>query len=140
MAAPILSRLFPRLFIKTDLDATLLSHDTTVQEAYRSDPLRVRGATARMANEIFTSMVSTRARLDRITLPTYVFHGGDDNLVPSDVSRPLATQSNVTYRLWPELRHETHNETAKDEVLAELADWLDTQLDRLGSAHGGDEK
>jgi alpha-beta hydrolase superfamily lysophospholipase len=137
VAAPILSRVAPRLFVKSDLDATLLSHDVALQEAYRNDPLRVRGATARFGHEIFTTMASTRTRLDRITMPTYVFHGSADDLIPAKFSQPLAAQANVTYRLWPGLRHETHNETTKEQVLAELAEWLDIQLDQLGSAQAG---
>ncbi|MCP5030719.1 MAG: alpha/beta hydrolase [Actinomycetia bacterium] len=130
LIAPILSRVAPRVFVRSDLDAALLSNDLEVQEAYRSDPLRVKGATARLGNEIFTTMASTRARLDAITIPTYVLHGSEDSLVPPEVSRPLADQSNVTYRLWPGLRHECHNEPATPEVLAELAEWLDLELDR----------
>ncbi len=138
LAAPILSKVAPRFFIKSDLDATLLSHDADVQEAYRRDPLRVKGATARLGKEILTTMVSTRARLNAITIPIYVLHGSDDDLVPPEASQPLTEQSNATYRLWPGLRHECHNEAASPEVLGELAEWLDLQLDRLRSPQAPD--
>ena len=74
-------------------------------------------------------------KLRRITLPTYVLHGGDDTLVPPRASRPLAELPNVTYRLWPGLRHECFNEIERFDVLGELVAWLDdavTGVDRSG--------
>jgi acylglycerol lipase len=131
LLAPVLSRLRPRLFVKSGIDEALLSRDPAVQEAYLSDPLRVAGATARLGQAIFSTMGATSARLDRLVLPIYVLHGADDSLVPSSVSRPLADRPNVTYRLWPGLRHECLNEPEQGEVLAEIDDWLSDQLGRL---------
>ena len=130
MLAPVLSRVTPRLFVKADLDARLLSVDEEVQVAYRNDPLRVAGSTARFACEVFLTMETTSADLERITVPAYVFHGADDELVPATVSRPLAALPNVTYRLWPGLRHECLNEPSQLEVLAEIEGWLDDALDQ----------
>lgn len=137
--APVLSRLVPKLFIKVDLDGRLLSSDPEVQRAYRDDPLRVAGSTARLGNEIFTTMAETSLALDRITVPTYVFHGDGDELVPSIHSRPLADLPNVTYRLWPGLRHECLNEPSQDEVLGGIDDWLSAALEDLGSGSSEDQ-
>ncbi len=128
LAAPVLSRLWPRVFVKGNIDERLLSRDPAVQRAYRDDPLRVGGSTARLGQEVFTTMASTSAELARITMPTYVFHGDEDRLVPSSASRPLSGRPNVTYRLWPGLRHECLNEPEQREVLAELDTWLTSQL------------
>ena len=133
LAAPVLSKVAPKLFVKADLDAGLLSSDEEVQRAYRDDPLRVKGATAKLGQEIFTTMVATTAQLDRLTIPTYVLHGADDELVPPAASAPLEGRANVTYRRWPGLRHECLNEPARHEVLAEIEQWLSTQLDDLPS-------
>lgn len=128
LLAPPLSRIAPRLFVRVDLDARLISHDLQVQEEYRDDPLRVAGSTARFGNEILTTMAATGAALDRIAVPTYVFHGEEDELVPASVSLPLAELPNVTYRLWPGLRHECLNETSRLDVLAEIEAWLEGEL------------
>jgi len=131
LAAPLLSRVAPRLFIKNDIDGALLSSIPEVQSAYRDDPLRVRGATARLGKEIFDAMVTTTEAIDRLTIPCYVLHGVDDELVPIAASEPLAALDNVTYRRWPGLRHESFNEAQQDEVLDELSHWLDGALAAL---------
>ena len=127
-AAPLLGRLTPKLFIPTDFEATILTRDPEIQPTYATDDLRVRGSTPRLGEESFQAMRDVAGRLHKITMPTYVLHGGEDELVPPEVSRPLAGLPNVTYRLWPELRHECFNEIERLEVLGELAGWLDTVL------------
>lgn len=128
LAAPVLSRVGPRVFIPVDLEAELLTADVKVQEAYRDDPLRVAGATARLGSEIFSTMAATSKELWRIEMPTYVLHGDHDRLVPPAASAPLRGRVNVTYRLWPDLRHECLNEESYGQVLAELDTWLQAQL------------
>lgn len=127
-AAPVLSRVAPRVFVKSDIDGAVLSRDPEVQNGYRDDPLRVAGSTARLGQEIFDAMESTTAGINRITMPCYVLHGGSDELIEPRFSRPLAGLPNVTYRLWPDLRHECFNELEKDEVLTALGNWLNESL------------
>lgn len=132
VAAPILGRLTPKVFIGSKIQGGILSRDPAVDEAYQNDPLVVAGATAGMGYQIFSAMAATSASLDRISVPTYVLHGDADELVPQSASLPLKGRPNITYRSWPGLRHECLNEPEKFEVMTELADWLDGQLD--GSA------
>jgi alpha-beta hydrolase superfamily lysophospholipase len=134
VAAPVLSRVAPRFRVSADMDPTHLSRDPEVQRAYEQDPLRLRKMSSRFGQEVFTTMVSTSAALDRITIPTYVFHGAEDELVPAEVSRPLAALPTITYRLWPGLRHETLNEPEGDQVIGELLAWLEQQLIMLGGS------
>lgn len=127
--APMLSKVTPKLFIKSDFDPAILADDAEVQAAYMDDPLRVGGATARLGHEVFQAMASTSASLSRITMPTYVLHGTADELVPVAVSQPLEELDNVTYRPWTGLRHECLNEPSHQDVLDELETWLTKQLD-----------
>ena len=93
------------------------------------------GATAGLGHQIFSTMEATAAGLGRIEVPTYVLHGEDDKLVPQAASLPLLDHPKVTYRSWPGLRHECMNEPEKFEVLAEINQWLVSQLnDTSGSA------
>ncbi len=134
VAAPVLSRVSPRLFVKGDIDGAILSHDRDVQVSYRDDPLRVAGSTARLGQEIFRAMEETSSGIGQVTMPCYVLHGAADELVPPNYSRPLSRLSNVTYRLWPGLRHECFNELEKEAVLGALGEWLDESLTELKSA------
>ena len=128
IAAPILGRFTPSLFIKGTQMSGLLSRDEEVERAYHADPLVILGATAGLGKAIFETMDETTARLDRIRVPTYVLHGEDDELVPQTASLPLLDHPKVTYRSWPGLRHECLNEPERFEVLGEIRAWLDQQL------------
>jgi alpha-beta hydrolase superfamily lysophospholipase len=128
VAVPVLSRVTPRLHVKSDFDGSILSRDEEVQEAYDNDPLRVDGATASLGRQIMAAMASTSEQIDRITLPTYVLHGGDDALVEPLVSEPIGRLANATRKVWPGLRHECMNEPEWPEVIAGVTTWLDSQL------------
>jgi alpha-beta hydrolase superfamily lysophospholipase len=128
IAVPVLSRVSPRLHVKSDFDGSVLSRDEAVQQAYDTDPLRVDGTTASLGRQIMTSMASTSAQIERISLPTYVLHGSDDTLVPPAASEPIGRLANVTRKVWPGLRHECFNEPEWPEVVAGVTTWLDDQL------------
>jgi alpha-beta hydrolase superfamily lysophospholipase len=130
VAAPILGRLTPKLFIRGGIDGAGLSRDPEVQRAYVDDPLRIAGATAGLGQAVFTAIRRVNANLDRLDVPTYVLHGEVDPVVPPSASRVLAGRADVTYRSWPGLRHECFNEPEQDEVMAELAAWLESELAR----------
>lgn len=124
IAAPVIGRVAPTLFIPAKIDGKILSRDVAVQEAYVNDPLVIAGATAGLGHEIFTTMASTMAAIRQITVPTYVLHGDSDELVPPAASAPLEQLENVTRVMWPGLRHECMNEPEKDQVIAGIADWI----------------
>lgn len=128
VAAPVLGRLTPKLFVPSEIDGVGLSRDPAVQEAYAADPLLVAGATAGMGYEVFATMKEVGAKLHRITIPTYVFHGDEDPIVPQHASKPLEALDNVTYRTWVGLRHECMNEPEQHDVLNEIHLWLADQL------------
>ncbi len=126
--APVLGRLLPKQHIPSKIEAELLSRDVEVQQAYVDDPLVIAGATAGLGNEIFNTMKSTAAVLDRIRVPAYVLHGAEDRLVPLSASEALGQLPGVTRKVWNGLRHECLNEPEQAEVLAAIGAWIDDQL------------
>lgn len=131
LAAPVLSRLAPTLFVKNDIDGDLLTTDRDVGIAYRDDPIRVAGSTARLGFATLEAMASTSSALDRITLPTYVLHGQADEIVRPEHSASMADLPSVTYRRWPGLRHECFNEPSGPKVMAEVETWISAELEAL---------
>ena len=123
--AALLSRFGPTLALPNGLKWAQLSSDPAVGEAYFADPLVLTSTCVRLAAESFIAMDAIGARLAELDLPTYVFHGSDDSVVPPQGSAPLAALPVVTRRLWAGLRHETHNEPNWEEVLDEVLQWLD---------------
>lgn len=128
LLAPILGRLTPLLEIKDEGDPSLLSSDPRVGEVFYADPLRVPNPTARMGLEIMRAISAARANIERVTMPTLVVHGGDDRLVPTEVSEIFESLPNATRIVYPELRHEVFNEPSGPEIIDEVIAWIDTHL------------
>ncbi len=120
IAAPILGRLVPKLFIKSEFDGSLLSTDPDVGIQYRDDPLRVEGATAGLGYALFTAMAESRERVDRLTIPTYVAHGGSDRIAPASASEPIGAQPVATRQVIPGMEHEVLNEPNWEQTLGSM--------------------
>lgn len=112
------------------IDPATLSRDPAVGAAYAADPLVWHGPFRR------PTLRALLACLDRITvegpvtgLPTFYVHGADDQLVPLGPSleavRTLIPDDLRTEDVRDGARHEVFNETDKDEVLAEVAAFVD---------------
>ncbi len=66
--------------------------------------------------------------IDRLTMPVAYFHGTDDPFVPYERSlqavRDMPTDD-VTVHIYEGARHELLNESNRDEIIGDLADWID---------------
>ncbi len=126
--APLLSRVLPTLEIREDGDPALLSTDPAVGEEFYADPLRVPYPTARLGAELMRAMEEARAAIEKVTMPTYVVHGGDDGLVPPDASEVFDTLPNAERVVHEGLRHEVFNEPSGLEILDRVIAWIDRRL------------
>lgn len=118
----------PSLSLPLKIEDHQLSTDPSVAERYFSDPLVTRTATARFARETSQEMEKRGQQLDQITLPTLVIQGSDDEIAAPSGSAGLAASPGVTRKLYPGLRHETHNEPEAAQVLGDITDWIDGKL------------
>jgi alpha-beta hydrolase superfamily lysophospholipase len=128
ITSKVLGRVVPKLPLPNSVKGDQLSRDPSVGERYFADPLVQTKATTGFGSVMLEAMSVVRGRLDSFTRPALVIHGADDPLVPPQASAPLAAVPAVERKLFPGLRHETHHEPEKDEVLGFVADWLDAQL------------
>jgi acylglycerol lipase len=122
--APIGAALVPRLALKHAWGPEALSRDPEVGRRMAADPASPERATVRLGALGFKAQYRVRANLAVLQLPTLVFHGGDDTLVPVAASLPFEGMPGVTRRVYPGLRHETLNEPEGPEVVADVVDWL----------------
>jgi acylglycerol lipase len=129
LVAPVLSRLAPGLEIANGFRPGILSRDPAVDRAYLGDPFNVHRTTTRLGALSFAEQRRVRAALDRLAVPTLVYHGKADRLVPPRASEPLAAVPGVTRRTYPNLRHESHNEPEGADVVAAAVAWLHSVLD-----------
>ena len=126
--AAVLGRVAPTTSLKNDFDGGLLSRDASVGERYRVDPLAHHATTTRFGAEALAEQARVRGRLDRLSIPTLVYHGDADRLVPTASTEPLAAIPAVTRRTYPDLRHESHNEPEGDRVVGDVVTWLRSVL------------
>lgn len=134
LLARVLGRVAPTVEIKNDFDGSILSRDPSVGERYQADPLNQHATTTRFGALAIAEQARVRAALARLSIPTLVYHGEDDHLVPTDASAPLGDVPGVLRRTYPGLRHESHNEPEGAAVIADVIAWLRTTID---PAHGG---
>lgn len=63
----------------------------------------------------------------RLRVPLLLLHGGDDPITCPRATAELlarAGSADKMLRLYPGVRHEIHNDFGREQVLAEIADWL----------------
>ncbi|MCY3833414.1 MAG: lysophospholipase [Chloroflexi bacterium] len=122
------SRYLPKLRLSPPVGTSVLSADKDALREWWSDPLIDRGmwrvgtsaAIIRLARELCPAAPS-------IEVPLLVMHGTADHLTPVSGSELLARSarsSDVTLKLYSDMRHELVNETRQDEVIGDLRDWL----------------
>ena len=127
----LLSRIAPRTGALT-LPASAISRDPAVVRAYEADPLVFHDAIpARTLVELMDAMAGFPDSAPRLKVPVLVQHGTADRLVPLAATRPVYERLGApqlrTVRLYDGLFHEIYNEPERDQVLADLAGWLDAQ-------------
>ncbi len=121
---PRLARLFPKLRLPLKINGDQLSRDPRVGEIYFKDPLVLTKATVRLGASILAAQKRVLNALEGLVIPTFVIHGGEDDLVLTMCSQALSPISCVVRRVFPDLRHEALNEPEGPEVVAEIIDWI----------------
>jgi len=127
-----LRRVSPGLLLSNRLDTEVLSTDPDVRSKYMTDPLNQHKSTVRFAHAAFGEQRRVAASLDRLSLPTLVVHGAEDRLVPSHTSATLDGRPGVTRRVYPNTRHEVHNEPVARQEVDDIVGWI---RDRVSHMH-----
>jgi acylglycerol lipase len=122
-----ISAVAPTLGLIT-IDASLISRDPTVVEAYRTDTLVHHGKLpARTAAEIADAVGTFPRRVHEITIPTLIMYGTEDRLCLPAGSEMLGERIGAADKQvipYEGLYHEIFNEPECDLVLSDLSGWL----------------
>ena len=129
--ARILSLLLPRLGIMV-LDASTISQDKAVVDAYVNDPLVYRGKiTCRFGAEMLATLRKLPSEMPEINLPILIMHGTADRLCNPEGSRILyerADSRDKTLKLYEGFYHEIFNEPGHKQVLVDMEAWLAARI------------
>jgi alpha-beta hydrolase superfamily lysophospholipase len=128
LMARILSAIFPRMGVST-IDASAISRDKAVVDAYVNDPLVYRGkVSARLGNELLKLMDKyLPARIPELKLPLLIMNGTEDHLMNKEGSTLLynmAASPDKTLKFYEGFYHEIYNEPERGQVFADVEAWL----------------
>jgi alpha-beta hydrolase superfamily lysophospholipase len=120
------------------IDPAILSRDPEVGEQYASDPLVYHGPLTRPTLEaIFAAVDAIRIGPTLGALPTLWIHGEEDALAPLEATREAIERirgDQLEEQVYPGARHEILNEINREDVLDEVAGFLDGALPRAVAA------
>ena len=118
----------PRYTESNRVEARLTSHDPAMVSAYATDPLIHDRVTARLFVSAQRAGLYALHHAAQLQIPCLVMHGGEDPITAPTASRSFCVRAgeNATYKEWPGLYHEVHNEVERGEVLDYVVHWLDT--------------
>lgn len=131
LAARLLSKVAPAVSLPSDIDPQLLSHDPSVIDAYKSDPMVFGTATARWYREMIRAGERVRHHAADFTLPLFIAWGADDRIVdPLALSEFCARYGGPIEAFTPHgYYHEVLNEPGF-EAVDRMLGWLE---DRRGN-------
>ena len=125
--ARVLSAVLPRMGTMV-LDASAISRDQVVVDAYVNDPLVYRGKIrARTGAELIKIWQELPAQMPEINLPILIMHGTADQLSDPEGSRLLYERigsTDKTLKLYEGFYHEIFNEPEREQVFADMEAWL----------------
>lgn len=125
--AKMLSVLIPKMGVSA-LDATYISRDKAVVEAYVNDPLDYTGKlSARVGAELLKTMEELQSEISKLSLPVLIMHGAADRISDPSSSRMLldgAGSKDKTLKLYEGFYHEIFNDPDRRLVFSDMEDWL----------------
>ncbi len=127
----LLSGIMPKLSIATGLDATAVSRDTAVVQAYQNDPLVHGQGTPRFATEIATSAEWALAHAAEFKPPLLMLHGAADRLVNVQSSHDFfahVAHNDKKMIIYEGGYHEPHNDIEHERVVRDIEAWLEAHL------------
>ena len=129
--AKVLSVILPKMGVAV-LDASTISKDKAVVDAYVNDPLVYRGKTsARLGAEFLKTQQKLPKQLNKITLPILIMYGCEDKLVDPEGSKMLyekVSSKDKTIKGYEGLYHEIFNEPEHEQVMADMEAWLNAHI------------
>jgi alpha-beta hydrolase superfamily lysophospholipase len=126
-----LSGILPKLSVATGLDATAVSRDTAVVQAYQNDPLVHGQGTPRFATEFAKSAEWAMAHAAEFKPPLLLIHGEADRLVNVQASRDFYARvphKDKKLIIYEGGYHESHNDIEYERVVQDIENWLEAHL------------
>jgi acylglycerol lipase len=123
--ASIMKNIFPGLIQPSGLNVSHISHDDSVIEKYKSDPLVHGKISVSLFHSAMNAAKHSLEHASELKLPVLLIHGSDDQICSPDGSREFAGKTSmVELKIWEGGYHELHNEQFKDSLFKYILNWI----------------
>lgn len=124
--AKLMKHVLPKLTQPNGLDVNGLSKDLKVVEAYKKDPLVHDRISVLVGAELLEGAQYLDDYQGGSPCPTLLMHGLADPITSAVGTAAFAERNpqKMTWKAWPDLKHEIHNEPQQGEVLTYLVEWI----------------
>lgn len=131
-----LTRLIPTWKIVPGQDIVDVAfRDPEIRKEVRANPYCYKGRLRlQTAHQLLNVSIDLENRLNEVTLPFFIAHGGEDKVTDPSVSKLLyesASSFDKTFKLYPGMWHAlTYGEFPEnsDMVFSDISDWLDERI------------
>jgi acylglycerol lipase len=124
-AAKILSKVIPGFSMDDNLDANELSKIPEVAHQYVNDPLVNSKISAGLYMAITEAGQHALNHHESIKIPGFVYHGDADKITNHAASKEFAANhQNISWKSYENVRHEGHNDTEQEAIIANVINWV----------------
>jgi alpha-beta hydrolase superfamily lysophospholipase len=128
----MMNKIYPAFTQPNEINAQHLTHDPAVAKAYIDDTLVHKEISAGLFVGMYQAGEWAINHAAEIKIPTLVMHGSEDIITSIEATKEFVEKAGekVTFRIWEGLRHETHNEAQREEVMQYIRNWLLQQIEK----------
>jgi alpha-beta hydrolase superfamily lysophospholipase len=126
----VLGALAPRMKVPLASLTDLLTHDSAITARHHADErdgVRATEITVRFGNALTAAQQGLAARMAAWRHPLFAVVAGDDKLADADAAEAMLKSvpaALLTYRRHPQNYHENFNELNREEIFADILDWM----------------
>jgi alpha-beta hydrolase superfamily lysophospholipase len=129
--ATLMMRFWPTFRQRTPHDVHRLSRDLDHVAELPGAELMHHRLSARLYFALVQGGRAALAAASKITLPFFLLHGGDDPVTSGAASTEFfekAAATDKTFTIYPQARHETHNDLCRDQVIKDMVAWIEARI------------
>ncbi len=132
-AAPLLSKILPKLALSNEIDPALVCRNPETVAAYRQDKRILKKITTRLGNEVLSNLEIMDDVAKGWQVPCLLLHGGDDQICCPNGTKeffkkiPIKDKSLIVY---DKMYHEIFNESEKERerVFEDMEKWIEKRI------------
>lgn len=127
LAAPVLSRLVPKLALGNELDPSMVSRDPEVVDAYRRDPKIQKKITTRLADIVLENHLYIMDLARKFKVPSLLMHAGADLICSPEGTRAFFENIPIKdkrFKVYEGFYHELFNEVGRNQVFRDMELWI----------------